>query len=119
MEAVGPKIRKLREIQDLTQEYMATQLGISQAAYSKIERGESDITFSSLKRIACALGVDVPSLLTFDTGMVIHKVNEHQNGGQAGFVINQGLADKERELYERKIKYLEDEIAFLRALVRP
>lgn len=41
MEAVGPKIRKLREIQDLTQEYMATQLGISQAAYSKISaRGE-------------------------------------------------------------------------------
>ncbi|WP_169704904.1 helix-turn-helix domain-containing protein [Runella slithyformis] len=39
MQLVGVKIRKIRELQDLTQDNMATQPGIKQAAYSKIERG--------------------------------------------------------------------------------
>ncbi|MEI7581780.1 helix-turn-helix transcriptional regulator [Runella sp.] len=118
MQSVGIKIRKLREIQDLTQEFMATQLGMSQTNYGKIERGEVDITYSTLKKIADLFGIDVASLLSFDSGNVIHKVNENQSGGQAGFVINHGLTDKERELYERKIVLLQDEIAFLRGLVK-
>ncbi|WP_081469280.1 helix-turn-helix domain-containing protein [Runella slithyformis] len=41
MKSVGIKIRKLRELQDLTQEYIATKLGMSQTNYGKIERGGS------------------------------------------------------------------------------
>lgn len=119
MQSIGPKIRKLREWQDLTQDYMGAKLGVSQTAYSKIERGESDVAFSTLKKIADVLGVDVVAMLSFEGGMVVHKVSENQQGGQAnGFVVNQGLAEKERELYERKIQYLQEEIAFLRALVK-
>ena len=118
MQSVGTKIRKLRELQDLTQDSMATQLGMSQANYGKIERGETDITYSTLKKIAELLHVQVPSLLNFDSGMVIHKVSEHQQGGQSnGFVINHGLADKERELYERKFVLMQQEIEFLRKML--
>lgn len=70
MQSVGTKIRKLRELQDLTQGSMATHLGMSQTNYGKIERGETDITYSVLKKIAELLSVDVPSLLAFDSGMV-------------------------------------------------
>ncbi|MCU0340354.1 MAG: helix-turn-helix transcriptional regulator [Spirosomaceae bacterium] len=119
MQSIGSKIRKIRELKDLTQSNVAATLDMSQTAYSKIERGESDVAYSTLKKIADVLGVDVVSLLTFESGMVIQKVSEHQQGGQAnGFVFNQGLADKERELYERKIQHLEEEIAFLRSLVK-
>ncbi|TAE41545.1 MAG: XRE family transcriptional regulator [Runella slithyformis] len=118
MQSVGTKIRKLRELQDLTQESVAAQLGMSQTNYGKIERGETDITYSNLKKIAECLNLDVVSLLSFDSGMVIHKVNESQSGGQAGFVINHGLNDKERELYERKVQLMQQEIEFLRILVK-
>ncbi|TAH14759.1 MAG: XRE family transcriptional regulator, partial [Runella slithyformis] len=53
------KIRKLRELQDLTQESVAAQLGMSQTNYGKIERGETDITYSNLKKIAECLNLDV------------------------------------------------------------
>ena len=90
---------------------MATQLGIKQAAYSKIERGETDVSYSTLKKIAELLGIDVVSLLSFDTDMVIHKVSENQQGGS---VINNGIVSRERELYERKITLLQEEVGFLR-----
>jgi transcriptional regulator with XRE-family HTH domain len=119
MQSVGTKIRKLRELQDLTQESVAAQLGMSQTNYGKIERGETDITYSNLKKIAECLNLDVVSLLSFDSGMVVHTVSENQKGGQAnGFVINKGLHDKERELYERKIQLMQQEIEFLRSLVK-
>jgi transcriptional regulator with XRE-family HTH domain len=115
MQLVGVKIRKIRELQDLTQDNMATQLVIKQAAYSKIERGETDISYSTLKKIAELLGIDVVSLLTFDSGLVIHKIAENQQGSETnGFVFNNGLTNKERELYERKITLLQDEVNFLR-----
>ncbi len=59
MQSVGTKIRKLRELQDLTQESVAAQLGMSQTNYGKIERGETDITYSNLKKIAECLNLDV------------------------------------------------------------
>jgi hypothetical protein len=51
--------------------------------------------------------------------MVIHTASENQKGDQAnGFVINHGLNDKERELYERKAQLMQQEIEFLRSLVK-
>ena len=37
---LGGKIRQIRELKGFTQDYLATQLGISQRAYSKLERDE-------------------------------------------------------------------------------
>jgi transcriptional regulator with XRE-family HTH domain len=43
---LGTKIKKIRELRNLTQEYLADQLGISQPAYSKLELHISKNTFS-------------------------------------------------------------------------
>ena len=40
LEDIGSKVRKLREFKDISQDYMAEQLGISQSHYSRIENGE-------------------------------------------------------------------------------
>lgn len=37
---VGQKIKKIRELRNYTQEYMAEQLGMSQTGYGNIERDE-------------------------------------------------------------------------------
>jgi len=43
---IGQKIKKLRELKNLTQEYMAEQLGMkNQSSYSKLESGETDIPY--------------------------------------------------------------------------
>ncbi len=49
MNTIGEKIKKIRELKNYTQEYMAAQIGITQAGYSKIERGESDVPMSAIR----------------------------------------------------------------------
>ena len=51
MELISKKIRISRLEKTYKQEYMAEELGISQSAYSKIERGETDITVSQLRKL--------------------------------------------------------------------
>ena len=61
---LGYRIRKLRESRDFTQENMAAELGITGGAYAKIERGETDPSFTRLHDIADILGVSISNLLT-------------------------------------------------------
>ena len=41
---IGNKIKNIRELKNLTQEYLAEKLDISQAAYSKMEKGDTKIS---------------------------------------------------------------------------
>jgi transcriptional regulator with XRE-family HTH domain len=49
---VGNKIKKLRELKNYTQEYMAQQMNLTPAGYSKLERDETEMTLNRLDEIA-------------------------------------------------------------------
>jgi transcriptional regulator with XRE-family HTH domain len=57
MNSIGEKIRLKRLEKRLSQENMAFELDISQAAYSKIELGQTDLTISRIFEIAEILEV--------------------------------------------------------------
>lgn len=63
MQRIAFKIRKVREYKNLSQEYLATKIGISQNAYSKIELGYSKITLDRFFHIANLLDVDTHDLM--------------------------------------------------------
>ena len=63
METVGNKIRLQRLIKNYSQEYMAFELNISQPAYSKIERDETEISLRRIYDIAEILQIDAFSLM--------------------------------------------------------
>jgi transcriptional regulator with XRE-family HTH domain len=52
MESIGEKIRIQRVIKGYSQEYMAFELNISQAAYSNLERNETEVTIRRLIEIS-------------------------------------------------------------------
>jgi transcriptional regulator with XRE-family HTH domain len=56
-------IRKLRMERNLTQEYIAHELDISQNAYCKIENGQVNITVDRLEKIAAIL--ETPMVVLF------------------------------------------------------
>ncbi len=56
-ELIGYKIRKVREIKNLGQQYVADQLGISQSAYSELENGKVKISNEKIEIIAKILDV--------------------------------------------------------------
>jgi transcriptional regulator with XRE-family HTH domain len=52
MERIYQTLRELRKKNGKTQLELGDLLGISDSAYARMERGESDITLSKLKKIA-------------------------------------------------------------------
>ncbi len=58
-----PRIRDLREDNDLTQKEIATILGMSQTGYSKYETGENDLPTSILIKLARHYNTSVDYLL--------------------------------------------------------
>ena len=97
----GHKIKKLRELRNLTQDYMAEQLGIKQPAYSKIETDTGKIDVEKLEIIAQALQMTLPDLLAFDEKNVFNNNGGSYNNINSG--TNNFTNEKERELYERVI----------------
>jgi transcriptional regulator with XRE-family HTH domain len=63
MKDVGEKIRLQRLAKKYSQEYMAFMLDISQAAYSKIERDETELTIQRIFDIGEILEINPFTLL--------------------------------------------------------
>jgi transcriptional regulator with XRE-family HTH domain len=63
---IAERMRRVRVIQDLSQENIASELGISVGAYSNIERGKTEITVSRLYELAKILKVSILEFLPFD-----------------------------------------------------
>jgi transcriptional regulator with XRE-family HTH domain len=112
---IGHKIKKLRELKNLTQTHVAQHLGMTQSAYSKIELGETEVTYSKLEKISEALDLKPEDIIRFNDAMVFNVM--YNNDGNNGFVINNTFSDRERTLYEERIAALEDQVAFLKTLV--
>ena len=111
---IGQKIKKLRELKNLTQAHIANELGITQSAYSKIEQGETEITYQKLTRISEILGLSPEEITSFNEQMIFNFMH-NQTGN--GFVVQKGLSDNEKRLYEDQIQTLKDEIQYLKKIL--
>lgn len=60
---LAANIRALRSSSGLSQEELASQVGVHRTYMGAVERGERNITLSTLERIAGALNVDPVCLL--------------------------------------------------------
>ena len=112
----GLKIKKLRELRNYTQEFMAEKLSMSQTGYSNIERDETDVSLSRLQQIAKVLEIKLQDLLGFDEKMMFVGSMTNNNSAQ-GIIISSETFERERKLYEEQIKQLKEEVTFLRGLV--
>ena len=61
----GLKVASLRKTKGLPQDEVAFMAQISTSYLSSIERGKTDVTISTVKRIAKALEVDIYELFIF------------------------------------------------------
>ena len=61
----GTHVRHLRQIQDLSQEALAEKANMHRTYIGMIERGERNPALLNLVRLANALNISLPELLTF------------------------------------------------------
>lgn len=106
MKNIEEKIRNIRELKNYTQEYMAEQLGMTQAAYSKIENGSTRLTMSKLEDIAKVFEMDVSDLMAYDAQKYFNSFNNVTESNIYS-VISNPEDETLKRLYEEKIILLE------------
>lgn len=108
------KIKQIRELKNLSQEFIASKLGITTRAYSKIETGETQLSIKRLNEISSILEVPPLEILGFDEKQVFSHCKQEGNIG-----INHNYhSEKLIEQYEKRINHLESEILFLRNCIK-
>jgi len=114
---IGMRIRTLRTSKGISQEAIADMLHISQSAYSRIENGESNNWVNLIEKICNVLNVTPEELFTSEGSVQNNCDNasavQHHTQHDTHITINH-LSDKVIELYEEKIKWLENEIERLK-----
>jgi transcriptional regulator with XRE-family HTH domain len=108
------KIKQIRELKNFTQEYVASQLGLSTRAYSKIEAGETQLTINRLNEISAILGIQPLEVLGFDHKQIFNNCKQEGNIG----INHINIPDKLIQQYEKTIQLLEDQVDFLKKLVQ-
>lgn len=114
---LGLRVKKIRELKNLTQEHMAHELGMSNSGYSRIERGDVDINMEKLERIAEVLGVTLDDIKNFDSESIFQNFGTARDQSFSRNTINTHVEHIE-ELYKQQIDNLKDEVAFLRQSLR-
>lgn len=59
MDELGTRLRRTRREQDVTQQALAEQTGLSYQAINRIERGHTSPKLDTIAKLAAALGVDM------------------------------------------------------------
>jgi len=105
--SIKNKIKSIRELKNYTQEYMADQLGVTQAGYSKIEKGKTILSFVKLVEIARILEVSVEDIISFDSQRYFNSFNKIRGNNNGSILINSDSSAALKHLYEDKIMLLE------------
>jgi transcriptional regulator with XRE-family HTH domain len=112
-EMIGRKIKMLRESKNYTQEYMASNLNISQNSYSRIENENVKISTDRLKEIASLLEVPSEYLISDESPSLTFNNNNNKIDKFYGHVSN--LSEGEKDIWLISIKQLENQIKHLQS----
>lgn len=83
---VGRNLYKYRKIKDKKASELADYIGITEAAYTKYERGESQITIEVIQKAAEFLKVDPVGIITNVPGHFVENGNNSPNAGVGNYV---------------------------------
>jgi transcriptional regulator with XRE-family HTH domain len=109
------KIVQKRKEKGYSLDNMAEELNISPAAYLKIERRETKLTFERFLRIQMLLDISLQELFDIKVETTYHQNLSAQSVNyQAGV---QNLHQDNKKLTENFIKSLQEEIVFLRRII--
>lgn len=120
MDKILTKLKEARKERGLSHENMATELGISQAAYTHIEKHESKLTVERLLKISQILEKPVYYFFEVSPNSIYNQTFNNDNAfGHVDCLCqdNKETNAKLHALYEETIKALREEVVFLRGRV--
>lgn len=105
MTKIYDNIRSIRVLKNLSQEYLAESLGISQSAYGKLERGETKVTWEKLNKIAEILGTTPFQISDFNSDKSYQSESNVELAAESNDIYIRQM--KDIQLLSEKIKLLE------------
>lgn len=110
---LGYKIRRVREFKNLSQQYVADELSVSQSTYSDMENGKIAVSEEKLAMIASVLDVSVDIIKEYNDQVVFNSCT------QSGYINTNNInpIDKIDELYKKIIEVHEKRITDLLAVI--
>ena len=117
---IGEKIKKFREYRGFKQEFLAEKLQMTQAGYSRLERGEVDIPFSRLEQLSQVLDVPLRDLVSFDEQAMITNfiTNSKLFTTNGSIIADKDVLVKLENQYESRIEAQQKEIDRLHELLK-
>ena len=103
MNFIAHNIKKIRESKNLTQEYVASRLNISQNAFSRIENNRTRLSTERMREIARILNVSLHELLITES-LPENPARE--------YIFS--LVESQKENYNQTVAILKAEIEHLR-----
>ena len=94
---IGEQIKKIRTAKNLSQKEVALALEMDQAQFSRIESGKTDPAFSTIEKIAQALGVQLSELVNADD--VFKEVNSYDKSVIEKLALVEQLEEKEKTAF--------------------
>lgn len=114
MEKIINRIKEIRKEKGISHEAMAFDLGISQVAYSKLEKNETKLNVDRLYKIAEILDTKVSELL----GLEINKIYQQEfKDNSQNYQEIQNLYQENKDVYLELIKSKDEQIALLREML--
>jgi transcriptional regulator with XRE-family HTH domain len=105
------KIIERRKEKGFSIENMANELGLSNSAYNKIEKGDTKLTVERLLQLHTILDISLGDLFDINTENIYHQnLNDHAVGHQQ----IQNMYQNNMDLTDKFISSLKEEIEFLR-----
>lgn len=123
MEAIIENIKRIRKQKGYSHEYVAHELGLSQAAYTKLEKNETKLTVERLYKLAEILEVQVAELLEIKSTNQFNQTNKENATAYLQQTANFYQENKEQtqkiiELYESRLKDKDKMIEHLEKLIK-
>lgn len=107
----GEKIKTIRELRGFSQEHMASELGIAQNTYSKLETGQTKLSADTLKKVAEILGVLPVDIISNQPAIINFESNHGAQGHVEHFYAYQ------REFVEKMVVSKDNEIQHLKDII--
>jgi transcriptional regulator with XRE-family HTH domain len=117
MKKLGQNIRKLRELRNFTQQYMAEKLEMTQGNYARIENEEIHLSEERLLKISGLLGYSTEFIIQFDVEKIHDLVSEKRDNPSKD-VFQFQISPELKQLYESRINSLESYVSELKNEIR-
>lgn len=104
---IGAKVKRLRELRNLNQKYLADTLEITQSTYSRYEKDELRFTPEMLEKLSPILGLSVLAIEQFNEERLFSQIESSRHREEI-------ISTKELELTQDLIEELKKENDYLR-----